>query len=281
VPDKGGAVSEDGKPLACTFPTPTQISCPIGTIARRQFRSVEISLVPTPAAAIGQKTVITVSATPDEGTDTNPKNNTISGDVFLVGPSHLTTTVTPAAPTVTVGKSVTLSISVHNDGPDTAYFAVASFLLGGFDDPPEKIHFTMTGLTGRGTIPLDCPPDSPEPCTFAEWLIPTLAAGETVTAHLTVKATSAGTTPLSVNVGNPGSEPQPCTIDSHGNKICGDQFPLTAVAAPTTTPPSPQSSGPQLAATGATPWPLTWLGSSMVLLGAALLRLARPKRRRA
>jgi hypothetical protein len=279
VPDKGGAVSEDGSPVACTSPTAAQISCPLGTIAHGAFRSVEISLNITTAAAIGKKSTITVTATPDEGVDTNPKDNSLAGDVLVLGPSHLSTMVTPAAPTVTVGKSVALSISIHNDGPDTALIIEAFLTLGDFDTEPENVHFTITGFDARGATPLDdtCPPFEPvEPCTDAEWHVGKLAAGATVTARLTVTATSVGTTPLVVGIEN--GVPEDCGND----KNCGGgEFPLTAVAAPTATSPSPQSSGPQLVNTGATPWPLAWLGSSMVLLGAAVLHLARPKRRRA
>jgi LPXTG-motif cell wall-anchored protein len=271
---KGGA-EIDGSPLACTSPTASQISCPIGPVARGAFHVVGIELT-APAAAIGKESAIKFTATPDEGTDTDPTNNSLTENAFVVGPSHLSTTMKPAAPTVTVGESVTLAISIHNDGPDAA--GSTTFLtLGGFDAAPEDIHFTITGFDGRGAAPLECFGD--EPCTDAEWLIDNLAAGATVTAHLTVKATSAGTTPLIVeseNVGDVGD----CdgTIDKNGKPFCGDEFTLTAIAAPTA---SGQASGPQLPNTGATPWPLASLGGSMVLLGALILYLARPKRRQA
>ena len=111
--------------------------------------------------------------------------------------------------------------------------------------------------------------------------------GKTATAHLTVRAISVGTGNITVDTESTAGDPSSCK-----QKFCGPRLTLTAIAesptatpTPTPTPTAhvsqiPPASSHQLAATGTSPWPLTWLGSALLATGAILTYQGRRRGKR-
>jgi LPXTG-motif cell wall-anchored protein len=109
--------------------------------------------------------------------------------------------------------------------------------------------------------------------------------GKTATAHLTVRAISVGTGNITVDTESTAGDPSSCK-----QKFCGPRLTLTAIAetptpTPTPTPtahvtPTPPAGSHQLAATGTSPWPLTWLGSALLATGAILTYQGRRRGKR-
>jgi hypothetical protein len=305
----GATSNRDGWPLACTLVSTGQLSCPLGRLAHNDFQPLTVQLTPTPAADPGTDGTLTLTATPDEGVEQNPANNSQTATVHFTGTAHLELTLAPALSKVTVGKSTVVTVTVRNDGPQPADLVVAG--LGLKDE-----HFSITGFDGNTTPPKSPVPNqksatlkhvmptrSPVPMQklvslshatnnaaqdqniqpdFVEWFITALAPGQTATAHVIIRAASVGSTILVMGAFSTAGDP---ACDNTGG--CFVALTLTAIAhAPTvnhpvttqtSTPASTPTGGTELANTGPTPWPADMLGIGMLLLGSAAVRLGRAR----
>jgi hypothetical protein len=263
-------------PLRCSPSTPGQLECALGTLAYREFVGVSITFAASASAIPATTASLAITATPDQGVDQDPSNNTITVPIRFTGLADLTSRVTTPTPKVTVGHSTVVTVTVHNNGPQPAHVTIAFVSLDLFND--QFGHFQFTRFDGdTGGAPLDS--------GFIEWIIGTLEPGKTATAHLTVRAISVGTGNITVDTESTAGDPSSCK-----QKFCGPRLTLTAIAetptpTPTPTPtahvtPTPPAGSHQLAATGTSPWPLTWLGSALLATGAILTYQGRRRGKR-
>ena len=261
-------------PLTCSHSTPGQHECALGPLAHGQAVSLGIGFTASPSAVPGTTASLIITATPDQGVDQDPSNNTLTIPIRFTGLAHLTSRATTPTPKVTVGHSTVVTVTVHNSGPQPAD-VIAFVILDEFNDVG---HFEFTRFDGdTGGDPI-----SPG---IVEWIIGTLNPGKTATAHLTVRAISAGTGTITVDTESGAGDPSSCK-----QKICGPRLTLTAIAETSTAAPatSPFVPGPGL--TGDTPRNDS-LATSVILAstGAALAlgwlllvrRTRRPSRHRA
>jgi hypothetical protein len=265
-----------GQALTCTPTAVGVVECDLGRIEHGQHVSAQVTFGASATAVPGTRATLKIAATPEEGVDQDPTNNDATVPIHFTGLAHLTSDLSPPVVRVTVGQSAVVAVTVHNEGPQPADFAEAFLNLDDGTPFGGSVHFAITAFDGEAA---DSAPDS------LQWLIGTLDPGQTATAHVTVRALSAGTTHMSADpLSSNGSGP------SCNQKRCGPQITLTAVnaapivATPTPTPsPTTAPSGPSnnLANTGAMPWPMAGLGVGMLLLGSALIGAARLAGRRA
>ncbi|UQX87787.1 LPXTG cell wall anchor domain-containing protein [Jatrophihabitans telluris] len=140
--------NDQGTVLSCptTGAAGTTIDCPLGTLSQSQavFAGGEVSTSGTPT--IGSLATITADVAPDGAlVDSDLSNNTTAYNFAFTGVADLTRSVTTSATTVTLGKSVSVTLKVHNNGPQPALTAAAFTLL-------KNGHFAITGFDGT---PLD------------------------------------------------------------------------------------------------------------------------------
>ena len=269
-----------GDPLPCTRKTPAEIECQLGLLTHAQFPvDVSLGFTATAAAIPGTTASITVTATPTEGVDHDLSNNTLTIPIKFTGFAHLVGRATTPNTTITVGHTAVLTVTVHNDGPQPAEGTEAIVSL---DDFALEGHFLFTSFDGKHLF------GEPIEDTVAEWSIGTLAPAATVTAHLTVRAVSAGTGRITVHANSSAGDvqcnrktcdPNALTLTAVAAKPATTPTPTpTPTATPTaTTPRAAASSGDELAPTGATPEQLAWLGTALIAAGAVLIRQNRPR----
>jgi hypothetical protein len=291
--------TNNGDPFQCTHSTPGVFVCALGPLGKTL---VDIGLAASASAVPGTTATIAISATPDQGVDQNPANNELRVPIKFTGTARMVTTLTPATGNITVGQSKVITVTVHNDGPQPGEFTSAFAILD------DNAHFKFTAFDGRSVI---LPQSGDSLATLARvrarstvvavasaksaaqtnavppeqvfWLIGTLAPGQTVTAHLTVLATSVGSTHLNVGAtstaGPAGCDPKACptiTLTAVKAAPAATPAPTPTPTTPTPTPAAAGSSG--LSDSGATPWPMAWLGITFVLAGLALVRAAGSRR---
>jgi hypothetical protein len=298
--------------------TPGRFSCDIGPLNSGETTELGVPVTTTGAAVVGQTATMTVSAQPTDPTvlDLNQANNSKTATIQFVLAPHLVPTISSASSKVVIGKTTSLTLSVRNEGDGPADIAIAlaalenqHFAITSFDgatlDPgtvggsaggsgsgsgggisPLALRHAVASskaakasswaarLTSAATAPAD-------PSGLA-WDLGTLAPGQSITAHLTVKAVSLGSTRVGLL---PLSVPQDpaCFSANAVPTACFAEFGLQAVAAPVVvahpaavTPTAvPVAAGPTLANTGTRTTTPTLLAAALLLLGAGALRLGR------
>ena len=288
-------VDADGGPaLPCTeiAKAPPQYTCPLGSLPHVTDvfdPLIQIFVTTIADPPVGTVATMTVSAAPDagEGTDTNPANNSASTPVKFTGLAALQPTVTPTATKIHVGGQTTVRLSIHNAGPQPAEQTIAFIDVSGSGDKSAKgscCAFDITGFTGhidsRGTG------GQPQifPTSDLAWFVGTLAPGASITAILTVKARTAGTSQIQLSAISTAGDPR-CPNDTCATATALIQA-LPAQPAPTPSPPPtatntpPLSVAAPLAATGPTPRPLLALSVLLLVTGTTLTLAARRRNTR-
>jgi hypothetical protein len=273
----------DGAPLSCTqiAPVPVQLSCALGILPHFTGAdpTIGISLTTTANPPVGTVGTITVSAGPDasQGTDTNPANNSVSAPMKFTGVARLSSTITPAATRVQLARQTTVTVTLHNAGPQPAEETVAFIEL--VNDPPAATgegHFQATGFTGNTTPPPSLAGSGVTATMFPTeqlvWFVGTIAPGAFISATLTVKARTVGTGRMQVLAGSTAADPDclfgKCERASASIQAIPVQL-RPAAAAP------PAAASPALPATGAASPALLGLGVLFLIIGATLTAAAR------
>ena len=153
----------------------TTVSCSLGTVAANSTVTITIT-----ATVIARDTTLTNSASVSSSTpDPNPFNNSDSASVTVLGTADLAIDKTgPANPTQ--GGADTFTLTVSNNGPDTAHGVVVNDAL------PSQ--FTATSASGGGfTCTLPGGPGGTVVCTLA-----TLAPTGGSPPQITITGTLAG-----------------------------------------------------------------------------------------
>jgi hypothetical protein len=267
-------VSRDatGNQLSCTPASgnPQLIHCVLGQLPHSGDPTLDIDLTSTAAAPIGQVGTVTVSANPDagQGSDQNPTNNSVSARVQFTGLARLSYTVTPAKTSVALGSRTTVTLTIHNSGPQPAPSTLAFTVLIGSN-------FSIAGFTGRTGPPA-------EPVTVGSagsggtpsgggaellWFAGDIPVGGSVSAVLTVQAQALGTGKVGIAAFSGASDPNCPNFDCNPATVA-----IRAVPAPV---PVPDSTGPILAATGQASPATLWLSFGLLLAGFGLLILGR------
>jgi hypothetical protein len=193
------ADADGGPPLACTqiAAAPPQYTCPLGSLApfTGGDPTIQIFVTTTAHPATGTVATIAVSAAPGAGeaTDTNPANNTASTSLKFTGLATLTATVTPAATKIPLGNQMTVTVTIHNDGPQPAE-QTSAFIeaLGDGNKSADTscCAFDITGFTGNTTPPGVAGTGGAQgfPTSDVGWFVGTIAPRTSITATLTVRA---------------------------------------------------------------------------------------------
>lgn len=267
-------VSRDatGDQLSCTPSSgnPQLIHCALGQLAHGGDPTLDIDLTSTAAAPIGQIATVTVSANPDagQGTDQNPTNNSASARLQFTGLARLSYTVAPAKTTVPLGGRTTVTLTIHNAGPQPAPSTLAFTVLIGSN-------FSIAGFTGRTGPPAESVTvgssgsgGSPSG-GGAEllWFAGDIPVGGSVSAVLTVQAETLGTGKVGIAAFSGASDPNCPNFDCSPATVA-----IRAVAAPVGVP---DSTGPILAATGQASPATLWLSFGLLLAGLGMLILGR------
>jgi hypothetical protein len=282
--------AEGGPPLSCPqiASAPAQFNCPLGSLPHftNGDPTIQIFLTTTANPPVGTVGAITVTAAPDagEGTDTNPANNSASTTVKFTGAAALTATVTPTATKIPLGGQTTVTVTIHNAGPQPAEQTSASIEVlgdGNKSGVDTSGRFDITAFTGNTTPPPGVAgnggPAPVFPTRGLQWFVGTIAPGSSVSAVLTVKALKVGRNQVQLFAGSTASDPRcpdfPCAEVSAVIQAIPIQPAPTA--SPRPAPPSRQAAPAPLPATGPAPRPLLGLGVLLLLTGTALTVAAR------
>jgi hypothetical protein len=277
VPD-GVFRDVDGAPLSCTqiAPVPLQFSCALGSLPHFTAGAdptIGIVLTTTANPPVGTIGTITVSAAPDagEGTDTNPANNSVSAPMKFTGVARLSSTLTPAATRVQLGRQTTVTVTIHNSGPQPAEDTVAFIEL--VNDPPAASgagHFQATGFTGNTTPPPSLAGSGVTATVFPTeqlvWFVGTIAPGASSSATLTVKARTAGSSRMQLLAVSTATDP-----DCPFGKCERASASIQAIPVQL----RPAAASPALPATGAASRALLGFGVLFLITGATLTVAAR------
>jgi len=95
--------------------------------------SLGISFTASASAIPGTTASLIITATPDQGVDQDPSNNTVTVPIRFTGLADLTSRATTPTPKVTIGHSTVVTVTVHNNGPQPAQ-VTAFVILDEFND---------------------------------------------------------------------------------------------------------------------------------------------------
>jgi hypothetical protein len=285
----GVFLDSDESPLPCTVTTgnPQQLACDLGVLthaASNDDPTIYIDLIPTADAPIGQTVAITATASPKtgQGTDINPDNDSATAHLEFTGAAALTSTITPAAKTVQLGATTTVQLSVHNAGPQLAGDAVALSIVTG--DNLTVTRFSGDSMPPSGMVAAAKPAAKGVTSTegidesgdMTVWFAGDIAAGQTVSATLTVKATSLGVGRINLmalsDAGNPNCSQFSCPSTVASLRVVPVPPPVVAPTAATTT------SGLNLASTGPDSGRELGAAALLLLFGSLLLKLGARRR---
>jgi hypothetical protein len=220
-----------------------------------------------------------VSAAPDagEGTDTNPANNSVSAPMKFTGVARLSSTFTPAATRVQLGRQTTVTVTIHNAGPQPAEETVAFIEL--VNNPLPAIgagHFQATGFTGNTTPPPSLAGSGVTATVFPTeqlvWFVGTIAPGTSISATLTINARTVGSSRVHLIAVSTAADPD-CLFgkcERASASIQAIPVQLRPAAAP-----RPAAAAPALPATGPASPALLGLGVLFLITGATLTVAAR------
>jgi hypothetical protein len=272
--------AEGGQPLACSQigSAPTQIKCPLGGLPHFTTGDplIQIQLTTTAQPPVGTIGTVTVAAAPDsgQGTDSNPANNSASTSLTFSGIAALSGTLTPAATQIPVGAHTTVTVTIHNAGPQPAVHTVVNVDVVGNGDKSGKTPccpLQLIGFSGAG---------GSNSFHGGEWDPGTIAPGSSVTGIVTVRARIAGTgnvVLLSIEsvATNPNCPDENCTA-----VIAAIRAVPVQPAPASTRPPPPTaviSVPPPLATTGSSSRSMLAL-SVLFLIAGAMLTVAGRRR---
>jgi LPXTG-motif cell wall-anchored protein len=283
--------AEGGPPLSCLQigSAPPQFNCPLGSpphFTDRDDPAIQFVVTTTANPPVGTVGTITVSAAADagEGTDTNPANNSATTTLKFTGLAALSATITPTATKIQLGGQTTVTVTIHNAGPQPAEqtFAFIEALGSGDKSAVDSgcCAFDITGFTG--TTPPPGLAGNGElqpvfPTTGVTWLVGTIAPGSSVRAILTVRAREVGKGQLQLwSVDSTATDPRcpndTCSAASASLRAVPDQHRTTATARPVAAAPA------TLPATGQASPALLGLAVGLLITGAALTGAARRRR---
>ncbi|MDQ2839312.1 MAG: hypothetical protein M3Y89_18205, partial [Actinomycetota bacterium] len=263
-----GGVSRDsdGSSVNCTpdLVNPQLIRCALGALAHDTGNdsTFDLDLTTTPAQTIGQVASVTISAAPDagQGTDTNPANDSAVAKIQFTGSAQLSYTITPAKTKVVIGSKTTVTVTVHNAGPQAAPQTVALTVLVGNN-------FSIEGFTGKNVrlgAPGGPPAVGPGDGDGLLWLVGNIAPGQSVSATLTIQARKLGSAKISILAFSGAADPNCQDFTCTPTMVS-----VQAVTAPVVV--AAPASGPALPATGSASEPALGLGGGLLLAGAGLL----------
>jgi hypothetical protein len=281
--------ADGGPPLSCTQVTlvPLQVSCDLGSLMHFTDADpiIQIFLTTTANPPVGTVGTITVSAAPaaGEGTDTNPANNSVSTTVKFTGLAALSVTVTPTATKIPLGGQTTVTVTIHNAGPQPAEQTSASIEVlgdGNKSGVDTSGRFDITAFTGNTTPPPGVVgnggPAPVFPTKGLPWYVGTIAPESSVSAVLTVKALKVGKNQIFLFAGSTASDPR-CP-----NSPCAEvSAVIQAIPVQAVPTPRPAAAAPApLPATGPASPQLLALGVVFLLIGATLTVAARRRQTR-
>jgi hypothetical protein len=283
----------DGASLPCTqiALAPLQLSCALGSLPHFTVGDPTIGIPVTTTAhpPVGTVGTITVSAAPDagEGTDTNPSNNSASTTLKFTGLAALSATVTPAATKIPLGGQTTVTVTIHNAGPQPAEQTLA-FIEALGDGSKSGLAtccpFDITGFTGNTTPPPGVAgnggPAPVFPTGGVEWFAGTVAPGSSISAILTVKARAVGKGQVAVSAASTATEPNCPLQDCAAASAFIQVVPVQARPTPTPTMSVPPAATVPLAATGPASRPLLALSVLLLITGTTLMLAARRRQAR-
>ncbi|WP_159440824.1 hypothetical protein [Jatrophihabitans endophyticus] len=211
----------DGTALVCDDTTTARVTCHTGPVAAGSAFLVGIVLTAQPDAQVGTRASFTVTLQPTAPTAPAAfAPSSVTGTVEFTGTAHLSLSLSPTKATVTVGDTVRVKATVTNEGPDAAPNTFGIALDGGREG--EEAHFRVTnapipiddggdggesgGASASAPVPVVGVASRPHIRTLRAadnpyftggiWPIGTIAAGETESVTIELKARSAGTDEL-------------------------------------------------------------------------------------
>lgn len=218
---------DTGTPLAC-----------LAGVDGRDGRTVTCGTCPLAAGAniivgIGFTTSATRTVTSPPATftvalnparPTTPARSRVQATVYFVGSAKLILTVNPDHARVTVGKTVTLTGTVHDEGPNAA---PNSYLFGAdFADDGGRAHFQITNSapmpgapSGSGsarTTAIAAGSSEVKQPSFGYWPLDTIAPGKSASTAIVVKASTVGTDELGISASSDAVD-QDCDVDDSGS----------------------------------------------------------------
>ncbi len=218
---------DTGTPLACVAPVGgpdgRTVTCGTGPLAAGANIIVGIgfttSSTATPASPPAKFTVALNPALP-----TTPAPNRVQATVYFVGSAKLILTVNPDHARVVVGKTVTLTGTVHNEGPNAA---PNSYLFGAdFADDGGRAHFQITnsapmpgapsGSGGARTLAIAAGSSDVKRPSYGYWPLDTIAPGKSASTAIVVKASTVGTDELGISASSDAID-QDCDVQDSGS----------------------------------------------------------------
>jgi hypothetical protein len=308
-------IGVDDTEVTCTasLAAPGQVSCSLGLVRPGTQLLLDVPLTTTASAAVGQNGAIGFAVTPTDPaiTDATLSDNTVAVPFAIIASPHIVSTISTSKTKVTVGQKQTLTLTVHNDGPGTVdaglglvaleneHFAITAFdgkaptgssAAGALEKSASMTtlgHATEVGnlatsIAAKAITQAAIPSATDQPDERL-WDLGSLAPGQSIVAHLTVRAVSAGAMQLAiVPITSPGDPT--CDLTGDDFPTCAGLVSLRAVAAvvapaapiaPVVHHSTPVATTPSLAATGSPSTLATLLALAMLLAGAAAIRLGR------
>jgi hypothetical protein len=280
----------DGNPLSCPAPAghPEQRRCTLTAIGSGDVAAVNVFVARRAGTTTQQAPSalqFDVEPLPAGTVDADPTDNTWTSYFAYSGVADLRYSLRPSSRTVTVGQTVRVTATLVNRGPqaasdmvvilglldDTHHFRMVSF-SGRSDPPVGTLGATLTGRAAvraidhrrtGGQVQASLAYDS----NLFLWNVGALAAGQEVTAVLTLRAIVPGSEDVGLLALSPVDDPD-CLVDKATCPV--SETKLTAVAAAVVPPAKPE-----LPATGAPTGKLTLLGIGLLVVGAGVTRAGR------
>jgi uncharacterized repeat protein (TIGR01451 family) len=163
------------------------VTCSLGTLAAGGSATIDITVVPTPAA-VGT-TLTTTAAVSSTTPDPVPANDSDTEDTDVLDGTDLSVSVSDSVDPVTAGEQLTYTIVVSNAGPPTATGVTLDF------DLPAGTSFVSAsdgGTAAAGSV---------------TWALPDLDAGDSTTVTVIVLVASSQTATLSATASISADQP--------------------------------------------------------------------------
>ena len=274
--EAGRDVGDDLVPLKCdrvqTAAT-TQWKCPLGPMPpitdSLTNPGIEVFLKPGSAPPVGTHGRVRFAAAPDpgQGRDSDPSNNSASAAVRFVGGAALSATLAPAATELAIGQDMTITVTIHNAGPQPARHTrvvITTGRAGAKRLGSPCCPLLITGFTDT-TKALGAPPPRPGPPargrSVVVWLPAQISPHSAAHASMTVTARATGQATINLYVES--TEPACPDLDCAHTQI-------TVQVTPPPPSPTPTASTAPLAVTGPPARQNLDLAILLLIAGAAL-----------
>jgi hypothetical protein len=137
--------SDSDNPLSCTpdSSAPSKLICPVGSLHHGESIFLIVGFTTTSAAQVGGSATIAVSGQAHDPAlvDQTPGDNSKQATVSFTGIAHLTYSIQPSTTKVSLGRSVTVTLTVHNQGPQPAVQTFADVFI-------DDSHFSVQHFDG-------------------------------------------------------------------------------------------------------------------------------------